>query len=96
VGARDATLQNSVAFRNLGPAGKAAARSRGWRPDWCVWHSFDARRQWGYGDYTRKENRGEPCFPKYFLSRSLVIKATKLFVIDLPNFLIEPLKNVRL
>jgi hypothetical protein len=45
---------------------RRAARSRWWRPDWYVWHSFDARRQWGYGDYTRKENRGEPRSSKKF------------------------------
>jgi hypothetical protein len=75
---------------------RRAARSRWWRPDWYVWHSFDARRQWGYGDYTRKENRGEPCFSKKFLSPSLISKATKLFVIELPKLLVSSPKNAGL
>jgi hypothetical protein len=60
-----------------GPERRGAGTARDANVGVC--YCFDARRQWGYGDYTPKEKIGVYRALKKFSDTTELIKATPLF-----------------
>jgi hypothetical protein len=61
---------------------KGGGAGTAWDANVGVCYCFDARRQWGYGDYTLKEKRGVYRALKKSLNTTELIKLVQIFFVN--------------
>jgi hypothetical protein len=91
VGADDATVQTAMACRAKAGRGSGGGVPPRW-PQVTVCHHFDARRQWGYGDYTAKKKSGVNEFEENIVQRNSCDQSVTKQLVHSTNLLASLIK----